>query len=49
MRQSPRPSYFSVVVNPYPIEEHFKEFWDTYGAMISLVGGGFAAGLSALH
>lgn len=48
MRQSPRPSYFSLVVNPYPIEERFEEFWETYGAMISLVGGGFAAGLSAL-
>jgi hypothetical protein len=42
------PSYFSVIVSPYPSEERFKDFWTTYGGVISLIGGGFAAGFSAL-
>ena len=45
---SPRPSSFTVIVEPYPFQEQFKDFWGTYGDMISLIGGGFAAGLSAL-
>jgi hypothetical protein len=44
----PRPSYFSVIVNPYSLEERFKDFWNIYGGMLSLIGGGFAAGFSAL-
>ena len=45
---SPRPSSFAVVVEPYPFQEQFKDFWSAYGDIISLIGGGFAAGLSAL-
>ena len=48
MSLTPRTSSFSIVVKPYPIEEKFKDFWNTYGGLIGLVGGGFAAGLSAL-
>lgn len=43
-----RPSSFSIVVKPYPIEEKFEDFCSTDGDPISLVSGGFAAGLSAL-
>ncbi len=45
---SPIPVDFDVIVKPYPIEEKFKDFWSTYGDPISLIAGGFAAGLSAL-
>ena len=46
--ESPRPTSLSIVVEPYTIDLRFRDFWDTFGDMISLVGGGFAAGLSAL-
>jgi hypothetical protein len=36
------------ILEPFSISERFKEIWDTYGGFISLVGGGFAAGFSAL-
>jgi hypothetical protein len=42
------PSYFTVVIAAYPFEEQFRDFWNTYGDLIGLVGGGFAAGFSAL-
>jgi len=45
---SPIPVDFDVIVKPYPIEEKFKDFWNTYGDPIGLIAGGFAAGLSAL-
>jgi hypothetical protein len=48
MSISPRPTSSSIVVNRYPIEELFEDFWSTYGDPITLVRGGFAAGLSAL-
>ena len=44
----PRPSYFSVIVNSYSLEDRFKDFWNTYGDVIGLISGGFAAGFSAL-
>jgi len=28
--------------------ELFKEFWDTFGDFVSLIGGGFIAGITAL-
>jgi hypothetical protein len=34
------------VVRPPTISEQVKEFWDTYGEVISLVGAGFAGGIS---
>jgi hypothetical protein len=36
------------VLEPLTPSERFKEGWDTYGAFISLVGGGFAAGVTSL-
>jgi hypothetical protein len=48
MSLTPRTSSFSIVVKPYPIEEQFRDFWNTYGGPISLIAGGFAAGFSAL-
>ena len=36
------------VLKPLTITEKFKEFWDVWGSPISLIGGGFAAGFSAL-
>ena len=36
------------VLDPYSASEIFKNFWDVYGDLISLIGGGFAAGFSAL-
>ena len=36
------------VVEPLSFAEQFKEFWITYGGVISLIGGGFGAGFSAL-
>jgi hypothetical protein len=37
-----------VHVEEYPFPAKFKDFWSVYGDIISLIGGGFAAGLSAL-
>ena len=34
------------VVRPPTISEQVKEFWSIYGALISLVGAGFAGGVS---
>jgi hypothetical protein len=34
------------VVRPPTISEQVKEFWATYGDLISLVGAGFAGGIS---
>lgn len=34
------------VVRPPTISEQVKEFWGTYGALISLLGAGFAGGIS---
>jgi hypothetical protein len=45
---TPRPSYFSIIVSSYSLEERFKDFWDTYGGVIGFVAGGFIAGFSAL-
>jgi hypothetical protein len=45
---NPRPAYFSVIVKSYPFQEQFKDFWNAYGGVIGLIGGGFAAGFSAL-
>jgi len=45
---SPIPLDFHVVVEPYTPRERFEDFWNTYGDPISLVLGGFTAGLSAL-
>jgi hypothetical protein len=28
--------------------QRFKEVWDTYGGLIGLIGGGFAAGITSL-
>ena len=36
------------VQQPLTLEEQFREFWNTYGGIIGLIGGGFAAGFSAL-
>lgn len=36
------------VLEPLSPTEVFKNFWDTFGDPISLIGGGFAAGFSAL-
>jgi len=41
----PRASYFTVVISSCPFEEKFRDFWNTFGELIGLVGGGFAAGL----
>jgi hypothetical protein len=44
----PRSSYFSVIVNSYSPQEQFNDFWSTYGGILTLIDGGFAAGFSAL-
>jgi len=36
------------VLEPLSDEERFREWWDTYGDLISLLGGGFAAGVASL-
>jgi hypothetical protein len=36
------------VLEPLTFTQWFKEGWDTYGSIISLVGGGFTAGLATL-
>lgn len=36
------------VLEPLNPSEIFKDFWDVYGDLIGLIGGGFAAGFSAL-
>jgi hypothetical protein len=43
--------YHNLVINilePLSFQEKFSEFWNIYGGVISLVGGGFVAGLSGL-
>lgn len=44
----PQASYITVMVTPYSWNERFGDFWNIYGDFISLLGGGFAAGFSAL-
>jgi hypothetical protein len=36
------------VVKPPGIDQRIKEFWETYGSLISLVGAGFAGGASTI-
>jgi hypothetical protein len=36
------------VVEPLSFQEELKSFWSAYGSMISLIGAGFAGGLSSL-
>ena len=36
------------VLEPLTFQQWFKEGWDTYGSLISLLGGGFAAGAASL-
>jgi hypothetical protein len=44
-----QPFYITAVVAPYSWwREGFSDFWDIYGDFLSLLGGGFAAGFSAL-
>jgi len=46
---NPKPSYFSVIVSSYSLEDRFKDFLgNADGGVIGLIGGGFAAGFSAL-
>ncbi len=43
--------YHNLVINilePLSFQEKFSEFWKIYGGIISLVGGGFVAGISGL-
>ena len=43
--------YHNLVINilePLSFQEKFSEFWMIYGGIISLVGGGFVAGISGL-
>jgi hypothetical protein len=35
-------------VKPPGIDQRIKEFWNTYGSLISLVGAGFAGGASTI-
>lgn len=36
------------VVEPPSIDQRIKEFWSTYGALVSLIGAGFAGGASTI-
>lgn len=36
------------VLKPFTFEEKFGEFWNTYGGAVSLIGGGFIAGISGI-
>jgi hypothetical protein len=36
------------ILEPLSFQEKFSEFWNIYGGVISLAGGGFVAGLSGL-
>jgi hypothetical protein len=36
------------ILEPLSFQEKFSEFWKVYGGIISLVGGGFVAGISGL-
>lgn len=45
----PQPFYITAIVIPYAWwKEGFSSFWNIYGDILSLIGGGFAAGFSAL-
>jgi hypothetical protein len=35
-------------LKPLDLSERFKDFWDVWGQPISLIAGGFAAGLASL-
>lgn len=43
-----QPSYIRLTMTTYSWNERFGKFWNIYGDFISLLGGGFAAGFSAL-
>jgi hypothetical protein len=36
------------VIEPLTIQQQIKDFWEIWGSPISLIGGGFAAGLASL-
>lgn len=36
------------ILEPLSFAEKFRDFWSTYGDLVSLIGGGFAAGIAAL-
>jgi hypothetical protein len=36
------------ILGPLPFSEIFKDFWGTYGGLITLIGGGFGAGFAAV-
>lgn len=36
------------VLEPPSFQEELKNFWDSYGSIISLIGAGFAGGISSL-
>jgi hypothetical protein len=36
------------VVEPHSVNERVKDFWSTYGSLVSLVGAGFAGGASTV-
>jgi hypothetical protein len=36
------------VIEPLTFQEELKDFWLAYGSMITLIGAGFAGGLSSL-
>jgi hypothetical protein len=36
------------ILEPLTPSQRFKEVWDTYGGLIGLIGGGFAAGVTSL-
>jgi hypothetical protein len=42
-----RPNLTVTVVNPPSFEADFKEFWSSYGQVISLFGAGFLGGFSS--
>jgi hypothetical protein len=41
-------SNLTVTLLPWTLTDIFRDIWSTYGQVISLVGGGFAAGAAAL-
>jgi hypothetical protein len=39
-------SYLTVLVQDYPFSERWIDMWNTYGGLISLIGGGFVGGFA---
>ena len=39
-------SYLTIIIQAYTFADQFKDFWNTYGGAISLIGGAFAGGFS---